>query len=580
MSHQIPARRLTRRQLVQGLSGAVATLALAACAPIQPPAPTAAPARPAAPAAQAQPTPAAKTETKPAAATKPATDAKPTTQTAAQPATQSAAARPVAEAKPAGQPKRGGTLTWGRPHDILHFDSSQLSATQEPILLQVWATLIRLDDQVKPQPELAESWDLSSDYKRMQLKLRKGATFHNGKEITADAVVGTIQRYQDASAAANIRPQIQRFKEPKAVDPHTVEISFDEPMATVFDALDLMFIWDPDNFETIKQQPNGSGPFKLAEWQPGNQTRLVRHDGYYKSGQPYLDEIVVKAYPDFEGLLIAAQTGAVDVANPLRPRDKAQVDGRPGLTVVPSTPGTSVFDVTINTTRPPLDDKRVRQAISYAVNRQRFVNTYLAGLSEPWSLPWRPGSPAFDAALNKTYDFNPDKAKQLLAEAGHPNGFETTILATKGRPGYAELAEQLQNDLAQVGIKARIDLLEEAAWRPRHINGDLDLAPHSFGRATKHPASVFEQAVVWRSDKNSSSFINPEYQRLTRLASQEFDPQKARTIYDQLNHTILDEAFTLVVAPDARIWAVRDRIKGFTTNLEDWSMMEGVWLDT
>ncbi len=546
--------QVTRRQFVHWFGGAAGTLALAGCAPIQPPAPAQAPAEK------------APAEAKPAAAVP----------------TASAAAAEAAKPAPAQQgsaPRRGGTLTWGRPHDVIHFDSSQLSVTQEPIFLQIFGTLVRLDRDVKPQPELAESWDLSSDYKRMQLKLRKGVTFHSGKELTADDVVATIQRYQDATTAANIRPQIQRFKEPKAVDRHTLEISFEEPMATVFDALDLMYVWDKDNFEAIKQQPNGTGPFKLAEWQPGNQVRLVRHDGYYKSGQPYLDEIVLKAFPDFESLVINLEAGAVDLASPLRPRDRPRLESGRGYQAIVGPPGSLVFDVILNTTREPFGDKRVRQAVSYAVNRKRFVDTYLAGLSEPWSLPWPPHSPAHDRQLNQHYAYNPERARQLLAEAGHSNGFETTIFTTRSRPGYAELAEQIQNDLLQVGIRSRLDLQEEGSWRPKFIDGDFAVATHTFGRSGKHPASAFEQAVVWRADKNSASFVNDEYRRLAALASTTFDAAPAREIYDQLNRMIIDEAFTLSIAPDVKVWGIRDHVKGYQLNLEDWALMEAAWLD-
>ncbi len=555
--------QMTRRQFVRLMGVSTAVLA-AACAPIQPPAPTAAPAKP----AESKPAAPAAAPAKPAEATKPAAVAT------------TAPAKPAEAARPAaGQPKRGGRLVWGRPHDVIHFDSSQLSITQEPILLQVYSTLIRLDKDVKPQPELAESWELSADFKRVQLKLKRGATFHNGKEVTAEDVVATIGRYQDAKTAANIRPQIQRFKEPKAVDKHTVEISFDEPMATVFDALDLMFIWDKDSFEEIKQKPNGSGPFKLAEWQPGNQVRLVRHEGYYKSGLPYLDEIVLKSLPDFEALLVNLETGAVDLASPLRPRDKQRLEARQDLLPVLGPLGTIVFDVILNTTRPPFTDKRVRQAVSYAVDRKRFVDTYLVGVGEPWSLPWPPHSPAYDKQLNQHYALNPERAKQLLAEAGFPNGFETTIFSTRSRPGYAELAEQLQHDLSQVGIRANIDLQEEGAWRPKFIDGDFFVATHTFGRASKHPASMFEQAVVWRKDKNSASFVNAEYQRLATQASTTFDSAKAKETYDQLNKMIVDEAFTLVVAPDVRMWGIRDYVTGYQLNLEDWALMEGAWLN-
>jgi len=558
--------QLTRRQFVRWMSVAAGTVAVAACAPIQPPPPTPAPAKP---------TEAPKPAAKPTEAAKPAAAAP----TAARPTDAVPAAKAGPGPTPAAQPKRGGSLTWGRPHDVIHFDSAQLSVTQEPILLQVFSTLVRLDQDVKPQPEMAESWDFSGDYKRMQIKLKKGLTFHNGKEVTADDVVATIVRYQDAKTAANIRPQVQRFTDPKAADRHTVEIGFDEPMATVFDALDLMYIWDSDNFEDIKQQPNGSGPFKLAEWQPGNLVRLVRHEGYYKTGQPYLDEIVLKAFPDFESLIINLEAGALDMASPLRPRDKQRLEAVRGAQAVTGPAGALVFDIILNTTRPPFTDKRVRQAVSYAVNRKRFVDTYLVGVSEPWSLPWPPHSPAYDRQLNQHYAHNPDRARQLLAEAGHPNGFETTIFTTRSRPGYAELAEQLQNDLSQVGIRARIDLQEEGSWRPKFLDGDFLVATHTFGRASKHPASLFEQAVVWRKDKNSASFVNEEYQRLATLASTTFDAAKSKEVYDQLNRMIVDEAFTLSIAPDVKIWGFRDHVLGYQLNLEDWGLMEAAWLN-
>ncbi|MFN8525585.1 MAG: ABC transporter substrate-binding protein [Chloroflexota bacterium] len=548
---------LSRRTFITSTVGLMTSVGLLACSPSPAPPATTKDAAPA-------PKPADAAAQKPAAAVPPAA-----------PAAKADTSKPAA-----GAPKKGGKVTFGRPADVLHFDTSQLSGTQDPIFFQVFSTLIRLDDKVQPQPDLAESWEMSADQKKLTLKLRKGVTFHSGKELTADDVVATILRYQDEKTAANIRPQVLRFKDPKAIDKNTVEINFDAPMATVFDALDLMFIWDKDNFNDIKQKPNGTGPFKLAQWQPGESVRLVRHDGYHKQGLPYLDELTIKTYPDFEGLMVALETGAVDMAGPLRPRDRKRMESRKEVQVVPGVRGTSVFDVNLNVTRPPFTDKRVRQAISYAIDRQRFVDTYLSGDSEPWSLPWPPHSPAFDKELNGTYAKQDlDKAKKLMAEAGLASGFETTILATKGRPGYMELAELVQGDLEKIGIKTKIEVLEEAAWRPKHIGGDLNIATHSFGRATKHPASMLEQAVVWRPDKNSASYQSEAFTKLSKDASTTFDAAKSKQIYADINKLILDECFTLVIAPDGRSAGLRQHVKGYASNLEDWPLLEGLWVD-
>jgi peptide/nickel transport system substrate-binding protein len=552
---------LTRRQFVRRLGVSVGAIGLAACAPIAPAAPTQAPVAkaPAAP----TPAPAAKAT---AAESKPA------------PATAVAPPAPT-QAPAAAQPKRGGQLVVGQNYDVIHFDPAGINSTQFPIFTQIFGTLIRLDSALKPQPELAESWELSSDYKKIQLKLRKGATFHDGKEVTAEDVVATIVRYQDEKTAANIRPHLVLFKDPKAVDRHTVEISFDSPLANIFDALDLMFVWDKDNFAEIKNKPNGTGPFKLAEWLPGNQIRLVRHDGFYKSGLPHLDEVVLKVFPDYEALVIALETGAVDVTSRLRGRDKRRLEQRQDVKVVVGKPGVTIFTLAIQSQRPPFADKRVRQAVSYALSRQRFVDTYLDGLGEPWSLPWPPHSPAYDPAGSKAHAQNLEQAKRLLAEAGYPGDFEATIIANRTRAGLTELAELTQNDIGQIGIRSKILTLEEAAWQPRYREGDFDIAPNSTGRTSKHPASLFSLNVNFGAQRNNSQFQNDEYKRLAALSLTTFDPAEAKKVYDQLNAMILDESFNPVIAPQTNLWGLRSHVMGYDYTLDDWDVMEAAWLN-
>jgi peptide/nickel transport system substrate-binding protein len=560
-------RCLTRRQFIYRVTSLVSVLDLAGCAPIAPSTPT-------------QGAPQVPSSTAPAAKA-PATAAPAATAAAAKPAATPSGppATSAAPAPAAAQPKRGGRLTVGQNYDVVNFDPAGINSTQFEIFDQIFGTLTRLDENLKPQPELAESWELSSDHKRIQLKLRGGATFHSGKEVTAEDVVATIFRYQDEKTGANIRPQLVQFKDPKAIDMRTVEISFDAPTANLFDALDLMFIWDKDNFADLKQKPNGTGPFKLEEWRPGDSVRLVRHEGYYKSGLPHLDEVVLKVYPDHEALLIALEAGAVDVTSRLRGMDKPRLEQHKDLRVATSKPGVTIFTIALGTQRPPLTDRRVRQAISYAINRQRFVDTFLAGLGEPWSLPWPPHSPAYDPVGNTAHNQNVERSKQLLAEAGLPDGFETTTMTNRTRAGLAELSELVQNDLAQVGIRAKISVLEEATWQPRYRDGDFDIAPNSTGRTSKHPSSLFSLNVNFGAERNNEKFSHDEYKRLAALSLSTLDPAKAKEVYDGLNKIILEEAFNPVIAPQTNLWGLRNYVQGYQWSLDDWDIMEGAWLD-
>ena len=351
------------------------------------------------------------------------------------------------------------------------------------------------------------------------------------------------------------------------------------PLANIFDAQDLMFVWDKDNFAEIKNKPNGTGPFKLAEWLPGNQIRLVRHDGFYKSGLPYLDEVILKVFPDYEALVIALETGAVDVTSRLRGRDKRRLEQRQDLKVVVGKPGVTIFTLAIQSQRPPFADRRVRQAISYALSRQRFVDTYLDGLGESWSLPWPPHSPAYDPAGSKAHAQNLDQAKRLLAEAGYSGDFEATIIANRTRAGLTELAELTQNDLGQIGIRGKILTLEEAAWQPRYREGDFDIAPNSTGRTSKHPASLFSLNVNFGAQRNNSQFQSDEYKRLAALSLTTFDPTEAKRVYDQLNTMILDESFNPVIAPQTKLWGLRGHVMGYDYTLDGWDVMEAAWLN-
>ncbi|MHB1132770.1 MAG: ABC transporter substrate-binding protein [Chloroflexota bacterium] len=552
------SKHLSRRRFVASCA-ALAGVAAVGCAQPTTPAATTAPKATDVPKAAATPAPAGAAT---AAATKAATQAP------AQ-ATQAAA----------GAAKKGGTFRLGRVQDAIHFNPTNPAQANEPYLFQVFDTLTRIDDQFKVEPRLAESWKFSTDNLTLSLKLRSGVKFHNGRDLTADDVVATIKFYADKTNAANILPFASSIKDPKAVDKTTVELHFEQPPATVFDGLDLLYIIDPTDVDGLKNKPNGTGPFKLERWQPNDRAIYRRFDGFRQQGLPYLDALEVSVWPDGQSLVVALETGNVDQASPVSPLEGKRLAASGKYDLTKDKQGL-VFDVVMNTTQKPFDNKLVRQAVSWGIDRKRFVDTYCQGLSEPWSLPWPSFSPAFDAQLNQTYvKRDVAKAKQLLKDAGYENGFDVKMLATRSRPGYTELAEQIQSDLRECGIRITLDIRDEAAWRPNFIDGTFQIATHTFGRNNKVPASMFEAAVVWRTDKNSAQFKSDKFTDLVKKASSQMDVEQAKPYYKQINELIIDECFTLPVCPQPRPYAQQKYVKNYQSNLDSFPILDSTWLD-
>jgi peptide/nickel transport system substrate-binding protein len=475
--------------------------------------------------------------------------------------------------------KKGGTYRLGRVQDILNFNPSNLSQGNEPMFYQVFDTLVRIGDDSKLEPRLAESWRFSHDYLTMTIKLRQGVKFHNGREFTADDVIGTIAFYADKQNAANILPFASSIKSPTAIDKHTVELHFDRPPGTLFDGLDLLYIIDPTDPGGLRNKPNGTGPFRLERWQPNEKSVYRRFDQYRQQGLAYLDSVEVNVWPDPQTMVVALESGTIDIASPVSPLEAKRLSGIDRYQLTQDKFGL-VFDVVMNTTTKPFDDKRVRQAVSWAADRQRFCDTYLQGLVQPWSLPWPSFSPAYDAELNKVYNKRDlAKARQLLKDAGYEKGIDAKLLCTRSRPGYAELAEQLQSDLREIGIRITLDLQDEAAWRPKFINGNFQIATHTFGRNNKVPASMFEQAVVWRTDKNSAQFKSDKFTDLVKKASAQMEPEQAKPYLNEINQLIIDECFTLCIAPQPRPNVHYKFARGYQSNLDSFPILESVWLD-
>jgi peptide/nickel transport system substrate-binding protein len=236
----------------------------------------------------------------------------------------------------------------------------------------------------------------------------------------------------------------------------------------------------------------------------------------------------------------------------------------------------------MDTNHPVFGDTLVRQAINWAIDRERFVDIVLQNIVGPTSIPYPEASIAYDAELAERYRKDLDRSAELLAEAGYGDGFEATIMTSSQRnPGMIELAQILQADLETIGVRLDIEDLEPTVYDPRFLDGDFDLAIHTFGRANKDPATLLNAAVVWYTDPdtNPSGFQSDRYAELVDQGSTTIDTEEREGIYREITELILDESWCIPVAEQPRVWGMQSDVQDFEYTADNMPIWHKVWLD-
>jgi peptide/nickel transport system substrate-binding protein len=356
-------------------------------------------------------------------------------------------------------------ITVGMQLEPPHLDptAGAAAAIDEVVYANVFEGLTRVAKDGSILPGLAEGWEVAPDGLSWVFTLREGATFHDGVALTAEDVVFSFDR---AMAEDSVNAQKQLFdgiNEVTAIDDRTVEIGLDAPKGDLLANLawgDAVIV-SPASADTNKQAPVGTGPFRFGQWVQGDRVELVRNPDYW--GEPAaLERVVFKFISDPTAAFAAMMAGDVD-AFPVfpAPENLAQFEADPRFSViVGSTEGETIL--ALNNARPPFDDLRVRRAIAKAIDRQAIIDGAMFGYGTPIGSHFAPHHPAY-VDLTGVHAFDPEAARALLAEAGHGDGFRTTLALPP--PSYARRGgEIVASQLRAVGIEAEIVNMEWAQW--------------------------------------------------------------------------------------------------------------------
>ena len=385
----------------------------------------------------------------------------------------------------------GGTLVWGRGGDSVSLDLAQATDGESiKAGIQVLENLVIFGkDSMNVEPQLAESWKVSDDGLTWTFKLRKGIKFHDGYPFNARAVYDSFARvifkehpYHGYGQWKYVSMSLGPVKDIKVIDDYTIALVTDKPYAPLLNNLALWLcpIVSPkamaDYKDKIGMNPVGTGPFKFKSWTKDDQIVLERNNDYWGE-KAKVNRIVLKSIPEPSARLMALQSGTVDIADDLDPDSIAMVKKNPKLAVI-ERPSVNVGYLAFNTEKPRLKDPKVRQALSHAIDKDTLIKTIFAGLAIPAKNPFPPSIWSHNDAV-KPYEYSPEKAKKMLAEAKFDVNTEIELWAMPVSRAYmpdpVKTAELIQAYFAAVGVKAKIVRHEWGAYLSKTSNGEHDM---------------------------------------------------------------------------------------------------------
>ncbi|MGP3968772.1 ABC transporter substrate-binding protein [Streptomyces sp. 6N223] len=438
----------------------------------------------------------------------------------------------------------GGELVVAQASDLIAQNGMNQSAQNATWRMQVFDTLIRLDRTTREvQPRLATEWTDSEGGRVTTLTLRDGVTWHSGRAFEAEDVKFTLEFLREAQPPFAFAWLVNMLDSIDVTDRRTVRLALTEPVNNLFDMLSLMVVFDRETTSDALSLANGiigTGPFTFGEYQQGVSLRLNRYEDYWDAGRPRLDSILVRIMTRPEARMSALRSGQLHLATGLTPQDLRQIEGDDRFTATPYENYSGGIYLGANVNVELLSDKSVRQAIHYAIDRERIKQDVYLGQANATASPWSATSPAYNEELGNRYARDLDRAKQMLRDAG-ADGAEVK-LQTAG--ATSQVAEIVEFNLREAGLRPSIQVLTAAQideYNRDYTYEGLYIAQHGYSALT--PTNLIFSAAPYRVTDNLFNFSSPEYETLAEDALRAESEQEQRTAYDALTEFLLEEAF-------------------------------------
>ncbi|MBL8702047.1 MAG: ABC transporter substrate-binding protein [Alphaproteobacteria bacterium] len=507
-------------------------------------------------------------------------------------------------------PAKGGSLTYTYHPEPTAM--STIATTAVPLALvatKIYESLLQWEGAgMTPVPGLAESWTRAEDGKTWTFKLRPGVTWHDGQPFTSEdvkfSIESIIRPYHSRGRA--LFGDVESIETPdattvvfrmKAPVPYFLK-AFQPTEAPMmprhrFAGVDLAQAAAVRQAEVLTKSPVGTGPFRLKEWQRGSHIILERNPTYWREGRPYLDQVILRVLPDGAARAIAMEKGEVDLA-PQSALPEAEIQRLSKLPALEaSMAGAEALGpnmwLELNLREAPLNDLRVRQAMSMALDRQRIIDVIWYGYGKPGIGPIVSADPTYFNKALKPYVYDPRRANALLDEAGYKRGadgvrFRMTQHVLPYGEAWTRLGEYVKQEFGKLGIAVDTKSADLAGWL-KAVYGDWAFQMTStFQHNYADPTIGVERSYLSANIKpgaafmNSMAYKNPRVDELFALAARELDPAKRKVQFDEVQQIIHDEMPVLYLMEMQYVHLWNRRVNGLITNgISMYSGWDGVW---
>jgi peptide/nickel transport system substrate-binding protein len=472
--------------------------------------------------------------------------------------TAAALAMPAIGAAAQQSPRTGGTFLSAKTTEAPSLDTIlEQAASRQRIDVLFYNRLVEWGSDGKIEPVLAESWTTSPDGRMWTFKLRRGVKFHHGRELVADDIKFTYDRVMDASVGSGGRGYFLAIDAIEIPDKYTVRIHTKQPSASLLAALagNWSAIVPRDEYEKrgdLRRAAVGTGPFILQEWVPQSHLKARKNPDYWDKGKPYVDGVEIKIIPDEASIIAQLRTGNIhhalleDNKNYLLVKDDKRLNAM-------RSPRLGFDCMVMNHGRKPFEDVRVRQAISLAIDRTEVLQVAASGLGQvtgpltpamkPWALPIE--------AFKEWYTPNPERAKKLLAEAGFPNGFKTTLKVIPTFPTMVAGSQVIAAQLKRIGVDVQIIQEEYGVWIKNIIkpNFNFDMTMQ-LTNGEPDPDSLLYRRLS-SVEKQWTNGGDAEIDTLLDQGKLVIDQTKRKEIYDKVQRLMVEKALMVwTFSPD------------------------------
>jgi glutathione transport system substrate-binding protein len=460
----------------------------------------------------------------------------------------------------------GGDCTTLDPQDA----NDTLSMSVQRLIMP---GLFGFDETMNVVPVLAEKYEVSDDAKTFTISLKKDIAFQDGTPFNADAVKLSFDRVINPENKLKRYTLFSNIKSVEVVDPSTVKFDLKEPFASMINVLahPSAGIISPAALAKYKgdigSHPVGAGPFAFSEWQRGTKIELVRNEHYYKPGLPKLDGITLKPTPENGSRVALLLTGDAQFIYPMAPEQMNLLASNDSVEAV-AKPSVWARYLVMNTLKPPFDNQKVRQAINYALDKDAFTKIVFSGFAEP--LTSIVASRVQFYQKQGPWPYDPEKAKQLLAEAGFPQGFQTELWGSNSSTSVRGM-EFLQQQLSKVGITVKVVPMESGQRVEKMQNvtpetGEMSLSyggwSPSTGEADWGIRPLFATASQPPKSYNLGFYSNPKVDDLIKQGLAVPDESKRAEIYGEIQKTVWNDAPWAFLSSEQNTWGKAKGLSG------------------